>query len=80
MMCELLYTIYGSVFTLIDFAIFTENALYVFKILSIHLAIPATCVWQIPIVHKLVELAISNSTMYFFICLVQKTCPTTPFF
>ena len=33
-----------SVFTLIDFAIFTENALYVFKILSIHLAIPASCV------------------------------------
>ena len=31
-------------FTLIDFAIFTENALYVFKILSIHLAIPAICV------------------------------------
>ena len=39
-----LYILYGSVFTVIDFAIFTENALYVFKILSILLAIPATCV------------------------------------
>ena len=74
MMCGLLYTFYSGVFTLIDFAIFTENALYVFKILSIHM------VGQIPIVHKLVELAISKSTMYFFICLVQKTCPTTRFF
>ena len=42
MMCGLLYTFYGSVFTLIDFVIFTENALYVFKILSIHFTIPAT--------------------------------------
>ena len=38
------YTFYGSVFTLIGFAIFTENTLYVFKIFSIHLAIPATCI------------------------------------
>ena len=37
------YTFYGSVLTLIGFAIFTEKILYVFKILSIHLAIPATC-------------------------------------
>ena len=35
--CVLLYTFYGSAFTLIGFAIFTENRLYVFKILSIHL-------------------------------------------
>ena len=40
----LLYTFYGMVLTLIGFAIFTENTLYVFKILSIYLAIPATCV------------------------------------
>ena len=44
--CATIYIlhVYGSVFTLIGFAIFTENTLYVFKILSIHLAIPTTCV------------------------------------
>ena len=37
-MCVLLNTFYGSVLTLIGFAIFTENTLCIFKILSIHLA------------------------------------------
>ena len=37
--CVLLNTFYGSVLTLIGFAILTENTLCVFKILSIHLAI-----------------------------------------
>ena len=36
--CFLKHDVWASVFTLIDFAIFTENTLYVFKILSIHLA------------------------------------------
>ena len=65
------------VLTLIGLAIFTENTLHV---LSIHLAIPATCDWQIPGVRMLVDLANSISAMYFFIYLVQKTCLTTPFF
>ena len=38
--CVVLNTFYGSVLTLMGFAIFTENTLCVFKILSIHLAIP----------------------------------------
>ena len=40
LMCVLLNTFYGIVLTLIGFAIFTENTLCIFKILSIHLAIP----------------------------------------
>ena len=38
--CVLLDTFYGSCLTLNDLAICTENTLCVFKILSIHLAIP----------------------------------------
>ena len=38
--CVLLNAFYGSVLTLNDLAICTENTLCVFKILSIHLAIP----------------------------------------
>ena len=38
--CVLLNTFYDSVLTLIGFAMFTENTLCVFKILSIHLAVP----------------------------------------
>ena len=37
LMCVLLNAFYGSVLTLIGFAIFTENTLCVLKILSIHL-------------------------------------------
>ena len=46
--CVLLNTFYGSVLTLIGFAIFTENTLCVFKILSIHLAEPAYTTLPVP--------------------------------
>ena len=57
MMCVLLYTFYGSAFTLIGFDILR----YVFKILF---TIPATCVLKISIVHKVVERAIYNEFFY----------------
>ena len=46
--CVLLNPFYGSVLTLIGFAIFTENTLCVFKILSIHLAEPAYTTLPVP--------------------------------
>ena len=61
-MCVLLNAFHGSCLTLNDLAICTENTLCVFKILSIHLAIPRHVTDKYVL---LVELANSKCTFYF---------------
>ena len=64
-MCVLLHTFCGSVLTLIGFATFTESTLC-FQDFVHSLGYSKSCDGQIYIVHTLMELANSKSTMYFY--------------
>ena len=75
-MCYFIHFI--TALNLIGFAIITKNTLYFFK-MFIHIAIPKHVTDKYISVHSVVELATSKSTMYFFICKVQRTCLITSF-